>query len=140
MQARSRSVGRRAWTALSGLAALALVLSFATPDARTLGLWLLGFCGVMGFSIFVVLQPGMFLYAHGRNVGIHTPLGSRYEVPDDAVSVLRVGPLPFWGVLAEGVSLESADGRRLFVHANARYADEDLQALAERIGANVIEE
>jgi hypothetical protein len=125
---------------LSGLGALAVVLVSALPDARTALVWVLAFGAIVGVSIFMVLQPGTFLYASSQRIGLRTSLGVRYEVPAEAVSVLRVASLPFWGAFAQGVSVESREGRRLLTHANARYDEEDLQELANRIGAHLVTE
>ena len=117
---------------------MALVV-WARPDARTGLAALLIVPPAVAVSVFAFRQPGTYLYAHGHVVGLRNSFGTRHEVPDEAVKVLRVGLLPYWGVLVDGVSLESADGRSLLTHANARYPEARLRELAQRVGAELRE-
>jgi hypothetical protein len=140
LQNAARSPGSRLWLAVTGVAALVAVFVFARPDGQTGLAALLSVPPVVALGVFVFRQPGAYLYAYDHVVGLRNGFRTRYEVPDEAVKIIRVGLLPYWGVLAEGVSLETADSRSLLTHANARYPETGLQELAVRIGAELRDE
>jgi hypothetical protein len=127
---------RRLWSVLAGLAALGAAFFLFRPTDRTVPVFLFLFLAIVAWSYVWMRQPGTFVYVSSDRVGVRTVMGSRYEVPREAVSVVRVAAVSSWGASTPGVVLEADDGRRLLSQQNANYDQADLRQLAKRIGAD----